>query len=278
MENRSRLSLLHETLLRLLSMAENVVRRIWSVTLGRFIFVKPMGSRDPAVEVATINFIRRNTTIPVPRIFGAVRYRGSQYIFMTRLAGTELSRRRWKAYSQDSRDAIISQLKDYISQIRQIGPPPSSPPFICSILGGPVTDHRLCVDRPYGPYRDEEQMNLQVRQGFSVDEFGKVFNLPQDAVDIVRRSHDIQHPIVFTHNDIAMRNILVDGDCVTGLIDWECSGWFPEHWEYTKACWTDFHAEEWVRDLKGFIPPFDLEYLADDIVGWSRSWEPRLNL
>ncbi|KAJ3967970.1 kinase-like domain-containing protein [Lentinula raphanica] len=259
-------------------MAEKVVIKSWSVTLGRFIFVKPLGSRDAAVEVATTKFIRRNTTIPVPRIFGVMRYRGRQYIFMTRLAGTELSHRQWKAYPQDIRDAIISQLKDYISQIRQISPPPSSPPLICSILGGPVTDHRLCVPRPYGPYRDEEQMNLQVRQGLSVDEFGEAFHLPQDAVDIIRRSHGIRHPIVFTHNDIAMRNILVDGDRVTGLIDWECSGWFPAHWEYTKARWTEFHAEEWVRDLKRFIPPFELEYLADDIVGWNRSWEPRLNL
>ncbi|KAJ3837705.1 hypothetical protein F5878DRAFT_621697 [Lentinula raphanica] len=75
-----------------------------------------------------------------------------------------------------------------------------------------------------------------------------------------------------------MRNILVKGNRVTGLIDWECAGWFPAHWEYIKANWTDFDAEDWVRDLREFIPPFDLENRADWAVGWSRSWRGRLDL
>ncbi|KAJ3970036.1 hypothetical protein EV361DRAFT_918020 [Lentinula raphanica] len=139
-------------------------------------------------------------------------------------------------------------------------------------------DHRLCVDTPYGPYRDEEQMNLQVRQGLSVEKFGEAFELPQEGVELIRHAHSLRHPIVFTHNDIAMRNILVKGNRVTGLIDWECAGWFPAHWEYIKANWTDFDAEDWVRDLREFIPPFDLENRADWAVGWSRSWRGRLDL
>ncbi|KAJ7811105.1 hypothetical protein B0H13DRAFT_1926934 [Mycena leptocephala] len=44
------------------------------------------------------------------------------------------------------------------------------------------------------------------------------------------------HGIVFAQ---AIRRrakyVMVRGDVVLGLIDWENSGWCPEHWEYCKA-------------------------------------------
>lgn len=247
-------------------------------TLGRFFFVKILGVRDFTVEAATIKLVRQRTTIPVPRVLGTIRYRGRQYAFMTRLAGKEIEYKDWKAYSNKTKESILSQLRDYISQLRGIGPPPQSPPLICNVFGGPILDHRLCVDQPYGPYRDEEQMNLQMRQGFSVDEFAKIAKFPTELTEHVRQFHNLRHPIVLTHNDIAMRNIMVDGDRVTGLIDWECAGWLPAHWEYVKANWTEFYAEEWICDLRKFIPPFDEENEAAKMLGWSRAWEPRLGL
>ena len=44
------------------------------------------------------------------------------------------------------------------------------------------------------------------------------------------------HRIVFTHGDMALHNIIVDdeGQNVTGLIDWEYAGWYPEYWDYIK--------------------------------------------
>ncbi|KAF9074063.1 kinase-like domain-containing protein [Rhodocollybia butyracea] len=262
----------------ILNRLEGLVAKIWAYTLGRFIFVKPLGYGDFTVEAATMNFVRQRTTIPIPRVLGAIRYRGRRYAFMTRVAGKEIDYWEWKTYSDEIKESIISQLKDYISQLRSIGPPPQSPPLICNILGGPILDHRLCVGGPYGPYRDEEQMNLQLRQGFTVDEFAEIANGPKDLTEYIRECHNIRHPIVLTHNDIAMRNIMIDGDRVTGLIDWECAGWLPAHWEYIKAHWTEVDRDEWVGELHKFIPPFDKENKADQMVGWSRSWGPRLGL
>lgn len=40
---------------------------------------------------------------------------------------------------------------------------------------------------------------------------------------------------VFMHGDIAPRNIMVDDNCnITGLIDWEYAGWYPDYWEYAQ--------------------------------------------
>jgi hypothetical protein len=43
-----------------------------------------------------------------------------------------------------------------------------------------------------------------------------------------------------THSDLYPRNILVQLDSmstlqITGLVDWELSGAYPEYWEYVKA-------------------------------------------
>ena len=50
---------------------------------------------------------------------------------------------------------------------------------------------------------------------------------------------------VFAHGDIAPRNIMIDekGN-ITGIIDWEYAGWYPDHWEYAQimrpASWGDW--------------------------------------
>jgi hypothetical protein len=61
------------------------------------------------------------------------------------------------------------------------------------------------------------------------------------------------HEIVLTHGDLHPRNIMVSimpNDLsdkseatpgvfiVTGLLDWEMCGWYPEYWEYVKALHT----------------------------------------
>jgi len=46
---------------------------------------------------------------------------------------------------------------------------------------------------------------------------------------------------VFTHADLAPRNIIIDQSTfeVTGILDWECAGWYPAYWEYTNM-WRGF--------------------------------------
>ncbi len=38
---------------------------------------------------------------------------------------------------------------------------------------------------------------------------------------------------VFTHGDVAPRNIMIDrSGHITGVIDWKLAGWYPDYWEY----------------------------------------------
>lgn len=227
-----------------------------------------------------MTFVRQNTPIPVPKVYMVVPYRRSRYIFMSRLAGKEIGHVAvWESYSEERRDAILSQLHFYLRELRAI-PSPNGPPLICNVNRGPVMDYRLCTDAPSGPYADEDRMNLQIRLGLSVEGITQLRGIPSRFIEPIQAAHAIRHPIVFTHNDIALRNIMVDGDRVTGLIDWECSGWFPSHWEYVKTCWGDyFPARQFAKDIRRFVPPYDFENRVDNIIGWGReTWDPRLEL
>ncbi|KAF9512173.1 hypothetical protein BS47DRAFT_1394462 [Hydnum rufescens UP504] len=65
------------------------------------------------------------------------------------------------------------------------------------------------------------------------------FGGPLDsAPEPVRTVHSVRHRLVFTHDDLALRNIMVaddDSGRIAALIDWECAAWLPDYWEYSKV-------------------------------------------
>ena len=63
-----------------------------------------------------------------------------------------------------------------------------------------------------------------------------------------------KHDIVFTHADLHFSNIMVSDGHISGIIDWETAGWYPDYWEYCRAMrmltyektWNEF----WDRTLQ----------------------------
>lgn len=59
--------------------------------------------------------------------------------------------------------------------------------------------------------------------------------------------------ICLTHGDLHLGNILVvvsqDGDepkiTISGIVDWEQAGWYPEYWEYCKAMIVGPYGDDW---------------------------------
>lgn len=255
-----------------------VVSYLWKRTLGRYIHVKE--TRMAYEESANMKFVRRSTSIPVPRVYATIRlppwifwwrrgwawgktlrYPNSAYIFMDRIDGQSLDIQTWLSLDDPTRDRIVAQLHNYVSQLRSLEPPPGA--LIGSVTGQPVSDDRLAQGWPTdeqaevsGPYADEAEMNLALRRQHDLSEF------PPNVVE----SHSRSHPLVFTHGDIDLRNVMVQGDKVMALIDWEASGWFPTHWEYLKAHWVPVVHEreyEWRDRIKEIVNPYELERAAD---------------
>lgn len=56
-----------------------------------------------------------------------------------------------------------------------------------------------------------------------------------ETEDAIAPVHSRQHQTFFTHADLHPSNLLIAGGRLWGIVDWECAGFFPEYWEYTKA-------------------------------------------
>ncbi|KAK0183576.1 hypothetical protein F5146DRAFT_255593 [Armillaria mellea] len=248
-----------------------ICRWLWLESLGRKIFVKQ--TRGPE-EVASLRFVDAHTSIPVPGVYGTINFGGKSYAFMQRLPGKDILQVRWSRFTgAEKHNNIHTQLRGFMEELRAIPPPQS--PAICSGLGGPVLDYRLCTDGPHGPYADKADMNFQLRLGVPFDDIRRAFGSgpPQRTEDIIE-SHSRRHLLVYTHSDLAQHNIMVDNGEVTGIVAWECSSWYPTHWEYLKALFTEPCDVEWGSGIHKFLTPFQFEANVDAGFGWgSPKWK-----
>ncbi|KAI2039405.1 hypothetical protein LOZ02_002163 [Ophidiomyces ophidiicola] len=60
---------------------------------------------------------------------------------------------------------------------------------------------------------------------------------------------------VYTHGDIAPRNIMVDEKYqISGVLDWEFSGWYPEYWEYAQIMRPACETGDWQSWMDATAP------------------------
>lgn len=89
--------------------------------------------------------------------------------------------------------------------------------------------------------------------------------MPSDYVDPYRPYLPDNAAIKFTHADLHARNIIISRDSspkILGLIDWGQSGWYPEYWEWCKACYTSDYNGEWRKKwMSNFLTPYHDEHL-----------------
>ncbi|KIH89926.1 hypothetical protein SPBR_09053 [Sporothrix brasiliensis 5110] len=194
-------------------------------------------------EIEAMAYVRGHTSIPVPRVleyhFDADNKEA--WFRMERLHGIQLDQA-WPAMSDNIRTQTIHQLKSYIEQLHSIRPP--EPGWIGSCAGGTAYDHRLNSLFPCGPFKTTAEFH-----DFLVAPIRKCPN-PQLA-DKYRTQFPDNHTIVFAHADLSWEHIFVDprtGD-VTGIIDWEMAGFWPEWWEYRKALFGGRTTPSWWVDI-----------------------------
>ena len=71
-----------------------------------------------------------------------------------------------------------------------------------------------------------------------------------------RSRRDTPAKFVLTHGDLTPRNILVQDGRITGIVDWENSGFFPGYAEYAFAmCLCHEHEKWWIPVLKEVLQP-----------------------
>lgn len=127
----------------------------------------------------------------------------------------------------EEKTSIAGQVRHFLATMRSI--PPPSPQHIGSCgVDGHARDTRA-HQKYFGP-------NCVDEAAFNEYLIGAI---PKSLAVTLKKALEEQlrtdHRVVFTHGDLAPRNIMVSEEGkVTGVIDWEDAGWYPAYWEYVK--------------------------------------------
>ncbi|OBZ78606.1 hypothetical protein A0H81_01008 [Grifola frondosa] len=185
---------------------------------------------DPS-EALTLDLVFHHTTIPVPRVRRIIRTGIINKIVMDYIPGRQLSQV-WPTMSIVAKLHVAFVLRSYIRQLRAIRHPRSAVP-------GPVAsdDHaRVCYSPLFGqicpmrgPFTSYHELSI-----FFNDRQRRSLMPDADPAEAAARlkPFDDSAPLVLTHQDINMRNILVSDDGRLWLIDWAWAGFYPPWFEF----------------------------------------------
>lgn len=201
------------------------------------------GSCVLAAEAHNMTFVRENTSILVPRVHLVFRQNHCLYIIMQYVDGCTLEHQ-WDILDEYTRAPILSQLTEYLRQLRALESTSSTP--------GPV-DETACRGQWFtvynaGPFCTHAELvewlnhKVDISHG-SAEEFSENYRL------------------VFTHQDLAPRNFILDKTKQLWIIDWEFAGWYPAYFEY--ACVASLlHPipNDWISEVLPCLGRYEREY------------------
>jgi Phosphotransferase enzyme family len=214
-------------------------------------------------EALTMDFVARHTSVPVPKVYDLFsgRLHGSKdvlHLVMEYVPGVELERL-WGRMKEEDRLEIVQQLRGYILELRRLKPP--HPGAVESVYSRPCQQQTIRSE-PFGPFPSVKEF-----QKFLGTEYvqTKPSNYPFATAELERTAVR-EYTTMFTHGDIAPRNIIVRGNKIVAILDWESAGWYPEYWEYTRTYMANnyYHPSFWelFRD-KGMDVGYPDELMMD---------------
>ncbi|EPS37880.1 hypothetical protein H072_8489 [Dactylellina haptotyla CBS 200.50] len=189
--------------------------------------------------------------IPIPETYAVLRDSNNKvHIFMSKAEGQSLDRL-WPKLSIEQNKSVQSQLAHFFHLLRSISPP-LEPDELHTPWGGGqprrCKDVRRIEKVAENPIYTEEQFNL-----FLLESYDRARPRSDSRLRILKSFLRNDHKVVMTHADLHPRNICAEllsqssegnsgmemdkESCikVTGILDWETCGWYPEYWEYVKA-------------------------------------------
>lgn len=201
--------------------------------------------------------------IPAPRPHGLVIFGHYQVTFMSYIPSMTLADA-WAVLSHEQRISIQFQSDAILRRLRTLRKPEGH--ALGGAAGEGVKDHR----------RGDYPCETVVDTASGYQDF--LFSIPHRGsktyAEFIRRlwPSSSAKGSVFTHGDIQPANTMVElkenGSCmVTGIIDWEDSGFYPEHHESTQVTkiLNMIDENDWYLYLPPCIAPssFPMHWLVD---------------
>lgn len=202
------------------------VRGLWNIgseyILKELPLIDTFGDDYIGTDAATTKFVRENTTIPVVEEIKYWKDDKSHFFLMKRVPGQSLEDA-WPSLSRDEQKGYAREVVGYIAELRKLT---AAAPQ--TVEGTPVRDKLLGSTRTsVRKIEDKETWWAGVAEGLAgrSPEWIERFKARYPK----RTSH-----YVLTHGDLNIGNIMIHDGHVSGIIDWEHSGYFPDWWEH--AC------------------------------------------
>jgi aminoglycoside phosphotransferase (APT) family kinase protein len=219
LSNQSRVIELVHTLPPLFQFGTTTVVRV-----SRDTVIKRIGGSSQT-EALSLRYVRDHTTILVPQVknFFAHPTVGS-YVTMDYIEGQTLSQC-WRHIGLLHKLQIAWKLRGYIHQLRRLR----------RSIPGPI-DNSYCTGRFFtengaGPFETEGDM---------IDWFNHKLDIAKarkDAPETTAQFEVGEWPLVFTHQDLCRRNIMLARNGDVYIIDWTTAGFYPEWLEYPCMAW-----------------------------------------
>ncbi|EMF17812.1 uncharacterized protein SEPMUDRAFT_160996 [Sphaerulina musiva SO2202] len=151
-------------------------------------------------ELEGLRYVAANTDILIPRLCRVHRSHHQLALEMGFFSGCGPLQVCWRNYTCNQKQAIVDEIVAFIKQLRKLEAP---------------CPQRISRTARFGPFDDIAAFHDCVRDGI--------------ALEYVQGSFGAK--VLQVHQ----RQILVRDAKVVALIDWECAGWYPGYWEYTRA-------------------------------------------
>ena len=172
-------------------------------------------------EVTVINFLRKNTTIPLPVIvdydFSDSRI-GYEYIFMEKVPGKPLGKV-WEKLSKKDKKIILKQIAGIFAQLKK---------FSFSKIGSFKKGMKLgpLMDPHEGPFENFKDymaacINYRIPEIRKNKRFKKYAPQIGEFVEKVVKKYDKKIKYYLTHGDIFINNVMVKENKITALLDFE---------------------------------------------------------
>ena len=195
---------------------------------------------DHDAEVRALQFVhgRLSSSVPTPRVLHHAPFpaggaavvvepwnwvpHGVWYFFMDECPGVPLDTV-IDGMSPAELDGIADQLIAVLDEMRAY-----TSAALGSVDGGPYNNRFMPY--PWNPPHAFSSVKeyLDHYRSFFLDFCG------QEYVEELFSCFPTETKVYLTHGDLLPHNILVEGSKITGIIDWETAGYYPEFWEYCR--------------------------------------------
>ncbi|EEU33638.1 uncharacterized protein NECHADRAFT_56350, partial [Fusarium vanettenii 77-13-4] len=250
--------------------AEGMFNKLYTVSWSRSIFLMRVSlpvcpKLKTMSEVATLQFVRQETQLPVPRVIAfdhsSQNELGFEWILMEKMPGVPV-RQQWGKLTMDAKADLVKAIakfqahlfnpKNRFQGIGNIFQSPTSPSEPSFVLGSMVSPAFFWGDRANrrvnsGPFRSSHDW-LKSRLELVVDDQERILagTEDDDDTDVSERARAVAMRLlellptvlpgevetaeesVLWHDDLSQQNILVaENGCLDSIVDWECVSTVP---------------------------------------------------